>query len=146
MVVHKSEAVRLPLRVRIPHINPHLHLPLTHHVIPVARRHWRSHWHHVWAFSEWATLHRGLGTVEGIVHNGAGEPMAGIRVALRNAAGGVLRSVAARHITYTGEGGAFLMTAVRTGSYRVRATRGKAVGHVSIRVGAGRMVMADIKL
>jgi hypothetical protein len=98
-----------------------------------------------WSFSEWATLHRGLGTIRGEVHSSGGSPMANIRVALRSPAGKVLK-VSARHVTRTGSGGAFVMRHVRIGSYRVRASKGKTAGHVNLHVSGGRTAMAMVRL
>jgi hypothetical protein len=147
IVAHKTEAVAPPVRIHLPSVNPHLHLPASvGKAVPVAKRHARSHWHHVWGYTEWATLHRGLGTIEGTIHNAEGQSLSGVRVALRNANGGVFRNPALRHVTFTGEGGTFIMTRVRIGSYRVRATKGKAVSHVNVRVGVGGTTTANMRM
>jgi hypothetical protein len=58
----------------------------------------------------------------------------------------VLSHVKARHITHTGAGGTFLMTNVRVGNYRVRATRGKAVASTPIHIGGGTVATASMRI
>jgi hypothetical protein len=147
VVAHNAVPVQPVLRSHPRSINPHLHLPSDRSKeAPVSKRHSRSHWHHVWAFSDWATLHRGLGTIVGTVKGKDGQALTGIEVLLRTSHGKPFRSLAAKHITHTSEGGSFIMTRVRIGSYRVRAVRGKSSSHASVRVGAGRMANASIRL
>jgi hypothetical protein len=148
VTVHRSE----PPRGLIHQVNPHLHLNIATKGVPVDKKHehsherWHGHWHHYWAFYEWATIHRGLGTVEGTVRSAEGSPMAGVRVLLRHANGHPFRRWGAKHVTHTSEGGGFIMTRVRVGSYRVRAEKGKANAHISIHVNAGAMAAANIKM
>jgi Carboxypeptidase regulatory-like domain len=139
-----------PAVARTPHVaNTHLHGALPAVVKsaakPVAkvadkvteRAHLARHWTGRWAFANWAVLHRGLGTIAGQVHTASGAPASGVRVALRSAKGKVLGNAKARHVTHTGPGGTFLMTNVRIGNYRVRATKGKTVAGMPVHVGGG---------
>jgi hypothetical protein len=98
-----------------------------------------------WSFTDWAELHRGLGTIRGEVHTANGSPMSGVRVALRSAKGKVLKA-SRRHVTRTSGSGTFVMKHVRIGSYRVRGTRGKASGHVAVKVHHGETSSATLKV
>jgi hypothetical protein len=98
-----------------------------------------------WAFSEWAELHRGLGTIRGEVHGATGSTMTGVRVALRSSKGKVLKA-SRRHATHTNSNGTFVMKHVRIGSYRVRGTKGKAAGHVGVKVHGGETASAFLKV
>ena len=103
---------------------------------------WRGrHWNSV----AWFALHRGTGTIEGLVHNGAGEPMAGMSVRLRDSHGHGFRSAAAKHVTTTGSGGSFLMRHVRAGTYRVHAEAHGQKGDSTVRLHAGQVAMVTIK-
>jgi hypothetical protein len=98
-----------------------------------------------WTFTEWAELHRGLGTVRGEVHNPSGSTMSGVQVSLRSSKGKVLKP-SSRHVTHTNGSGSFVMKHVRIGSYRVRGTKGKASGHVGVKVHGGQMTSASLKV
>jgi hypothetical protein len=98
-----------------------------------------------WSFTDWAELHRGLGTIRGEVHGPSGAAMAGVRVELRNSKGKVMRA-SMRHVTHTNASGGFVMKHVRIGSYRVRGTKGKASGHVGVKVRHGEMSSATFKV
>ena len=126
------------------------HPPINHHLHGMAETHphrWvRTRWAHHWNAYAWFALHRGTGTVEGIVHGGSGSPMVGASVRLRHANGHALRHASARHITSTGSGGTFVMKHVRAGRYRVRADAQGHSGHTPIVVHAGQVVEVGVKL
>src|SRR5256885_1992262 len=72
------------------------------------------------------------GSVSGYVSNG-GEPVRGARVSLRGPKGKTFRHASMRHVVYTDSGGTFMMRRVRTGRYRVVASKtGGGSGHAQL--------------
>jgi hypothetical protein len=98
-----------------------------------------------WDYHAWMVLHRGLGTIRGLVHNG-GAPVSSARVVLRKPGGRSFVRVSMKHITFTDGGGDFLMTAVRAGRYRVVAFSGKLKGHSQVVVHPGSMSSVSINI
>ena len=131
----------------VPHIiNPHLHGATPAVTTPTKSKQKSKVRHNHWSFSDWAVLHRGLGTITGEVHSGSGSPMAGIRVMLRSAKGKALAKTSSKHITHTNGGGTFVMKNVRIGTYRVRATKGKTAARSMVHVHGGLMSTVSVKL
>ena len=98
-----------------------------------------------WSYSNWVVLHRGLGTIRGEVLNSKDAVASGVHVELRSSKGKKLR-VSRRHVTHTTAGGTFVMRHVRIGNYHVRASKGKASGHVSVQVRGGTLSTALVKI
>jgi hypothetical protein len=146
----KSPAVHASLHIGPAHlVNPHLHGALPVVAKRVARekkkivaRHWVGHW----SFAGWAALHRGTGTIEGEVRSPSGSPVIAAHMVLRHIHGGIIRNWNAKHITTSGPGGTFIMRNVRIGSYRVRASKGKAAGATPIHVHGGMMTTVSVKI
>ncbi len=139
-------------------VNPHLHgLPHTvagvkpdaahpkakAEVTAAARPH--SRWSGRWDSTAWFALHRGTGVIQGEVRNAAGEPMGGMDVRLRDRWGHGMRTTAAKHITHTGPGGAFLMLHVRAGSYRVHTGGHGHEGATPMHLRAGQIALVNVK-
>jgi hypothetical protein len=126
--------------------NPHLHNAKAAVAKSTTNSKLAKHWQGRWSFADWAVVHRGTGTVMGQVYSASGTPVAGAQVVLRKSNGGIFKSVASKHITHSSAGGTFIMRHVRIGSYRVRASKVKANGHVGIRLHGGHTAMAMVKL
>jgi len=136
-------------------INPHLHVA---HSATATRAlelagtpslvivHRHPGWHYHWPYHTWAVSHRGLGTIEGIVYDPSGRPVPGAVVALKRPGGKIFADIHKRHITRTNANGAFVMTGVRTGKYRVVAHKAKARGHVQLAVATGKLSAAAIRI
>ena len=136
-------------------INPHLHVA---HFSTATRAlelagapsivivHRHPGWHYHWLYHTWAVSHRGLGAIEGIVYDPSGRPVPGALVALKRPGGKIFADVHKRHITRTNANGAFVMTGVRTGNYRVVAHKNKSRGHVQLAVATGKLSAAAIRI
>ena len=130
-------------------LNPHLHgvaATADRHRPGDERWHRQARWDVGWNAVAWFDLHRGTGTVRGVVRNAQGAAVAGASVRLRDRHGHPLHSWAAKHLTTSGSGGLFLMVHVRSGSYHVRAERDGHEGHASIHLSPGRAAEASIRL
>jgi Carboxypeptidase regulatory-like domain len=103
-------------------------------------------WRHRWDYESWMVIHRGLGTIRGVVHGREGAPMTSVHMVLRKPHGGTFVRVSRRHITYTDAGGNFFMSGVRVGKYRVLASRGKMRGHVQVAVHPGSTANVSVKI
>jgi hypothetical protein len=90
-------------------------------------------------------MRRGPATIRGEVRNAAGRPVANARVVLRQPGGGMIPNVAARHITFTGPNGNFVMNNVRPRAYRIVAGRNRARGFVRRLVHPGTVETVTIK-
>ncbi len=119
-------------------LNPHLHLAAVAATTKSKKKHHHSGHKHAWtsrwSYYAWVGSHRGLGTVQGVVRDKSGRPMAFAAVELRHSNGHTFHASAMRHKTRTNAAGMFIMTGVRTGKYRVRAAHGHAHGHGFVRV------------
>jgi len=140
------KTAHVPAKIKAALVNPHLHNAKAAVAKSTINTKLAKHWQHRWSFADWAVVHRGTGTVMGQVHTASGIPVAGAGVVLRTSKGGAFRNVALKHITHTNAAGSFIMRHVRIGSYRVRSSKGKAAGHVGIRLHGGGTVMAMVKL
>ncbi len=137
-------------------VNPHLHgvtRPDAARPHPGERaRHWdhpywyHTYWYPSWNAYAWFAFHRGTGVIQGVVRNGSGSPLAAMTVQLRDRHGHALHSTYAKHYTSTGSGGVFLMTRVRSGSYRVRADGDGRSGHTAIHLNAGQVLEVAVKV
>jgi hypothetical protein len=136
-------------------INPHLHVahsPTATRALELAGTpsivivHRHPGWHYHWPYHTWAVSHRGLGAIEGIVYDPSGRPVPGALVALKRPGGKIFADVHKRHITRTNANGAFVMTGVRTGNYRVVAHKNKSRGHVQLAVATGKLSAAAIRI
>jgi hypothetical protein len=86
------------------------------------------------------------GSVSGYVTSGEGA-VRGARVCLRGAKGHKFRSAARRHVVYTDAGGSFVMRRVRTGSYRVFASKsGVGSGHTQLAMHTSGMHRVEVHL
>ena len=103
-------------------------------------------WYSRWDYYGWWSVHRGYGGVEGLVRGGEGHPVADADVRLRDAHDHGFRSAAAKHVTRTGSDGTFVMSHVRAGTYRVRATHGKHSSHTPVHVHAGQVAEVAVKV
>lgn len=80
------------------------------------------------------------GTVDGIVVDGDGKPVAGARIQLANAAGKVVARA------QTDSHGVFSISGIAPGSYAVSAARGGRFNSVEVQVSAGRSSKASLAL
>ena len=114
-----------------------------HHASEVMLHH---AWHHRWSYHSWATVHRGLGIVQGLVQDASGRPVPLAIVMLKHPKGHPFARVAMRHTTRTNANGVFVMVGVRAGRYRVVAQKTPTRGHVQLAVHTGAMSTAQIKI
>jgi hypothetical protein len=127
--------------------NPHLHVNMqtrktsSHHK-------GKSHhsWHSRWSYYAWAGSHRGLGMVQGEVHDKHGRPVAFAMVELKHNNGHSFQHASMRHKVRTNAAGQFVMTGVRSGKYRVSSYHGHSHGHSHVSVHTNTMAAARIKI
>jgi hypothetical protein len=127
--------------------NPHLHVNMqtrktsSHHK-------GKSHhsWHSRWSYYAWAGSHRGLGMVQGEVHDKHGRPMAFAMVELKHNNGVSFQHASMRHKVHANAAGQFVMMGVRSGKYRISSYRGHSHGHSHVTVHTNTMAAARIKI
>lgn len=125
--------------------NPHLHVAV-HDIHRGRAVHRHRLWRHRWHYHTWVTSHRGLGMIEGIVHDSHGRPVPNAVVELKQSNGHSFHHAGKRHTTRTNSSGAFVMTGVRAGHYRIASHKSKSHGHVHLVVHTGAMATAQIKI
>jgi hypothetical protein len=91
--------------------------------------------------------HRFAGHVVGVVRNGRGGYVAGASVRLAKAGGRPIRNPRLRHSTRTDSAGTYSMRSVRSGSYRVVASKkGLGKGYSGLGIRSGGVHRVDVRL
>jgi hypothetical protein len=125
--------------------NPHLHVAAT-----TQHKHHKSKSHHSWqsrwSYYAWSGSHRGLGMVQGVVHDKHGQPVPFAMVELKHKNGHSFQHASMRHTVRANAAGQFVMMRVRSGKYRIASIRGKSHGHSMVTVHTNAMSPARIKI